>query len=117
FKDFRYRKGSTKEPDYRTIADAKARKRAQWYAEPYADVSATAYIGRVDRYGVVLRRQDYTWKTGFVAYEGGVPITDAAQCVQNTYKNGSTREYVYADTVSCLAGKNSIGYLYPWEKC
>lgn len=117
FKDFRYRNGSTREPVYRTIADAKARKNAQWYVEPYADVSATAYIGRVDSYGVVLRRQDYTWKTGFVAYEGGVPITDAVQCVQNAYKNGSTKEYVYADTVSCLAGKNSIGYLYPWEEC
>ena len=32
------------------------------------------------------------------------------------WKNGSTKEYVYSNTADCSNMKNSIGYIFPYEK-
>lgn len=33
------------------------------------------------------------------------------------WKNGATKEYVYSSTSDCINHKNSIGFIYPHEKC
>ena len=33
------------------------------------------------------------------------------------WKNGTTKEYVYSSTTDCINQKNSIGFVYPHERC
>ena len=58
--------------------------------------------------------QASNYKVGFVNYNGGVtnPYWNPT-----TYKNGSTREYVYSTVDNAADRTNSIGYLDPWETC
>ena len=33
------------------------------------------------------------------------------------WRNGSTKEYVYSSTTDCINKKNTIGFIYPHERC
>ncbi|MCC8022978.1 MAG: M23 family metallopeptidase, partial [Clostridiales bacterium] len=107
-----YQNGSTIEKTYMTTADAKAGKNSIGNLEKKE--ACKCYVKADSYYGVVYDTSSSGKKTGFVTYAGGA---SSAPTSGLAYANGSTKEPTYSTIADAKAGKNSIGYLDPYETC
>ena len=87
-------------------------------SQPVGYIGATGNATGVHLHIEVEKARQWSYNYNLIRPSDVIQFQQFYNCYYETplqWKNGSTKELVYSSTTDCINGKNSIGYLFPYE--
>ena len=87
-------------------------------AQPVGSIGATGNATGVHLHIEVEKARQWSYNYNLIRPSDVIQFQQFYNCYYDKplrWKNGSTKEYTYSSTSDCQNGKNSIGYLNPYE--